>query len=152
MTGSTTEVAPCPNISLGWPCPWARRRAASGQARYGARQYRGGGVPVGGGGVSVLVAPRPTDLATARAVVVPLPDPCLYPNPLPVHPPPPLRVASTSRCSFLGGMGCGTCRGQAERALDRSFAAIRKLHAMYSRGRRRWPAAGLTARPSARSD
>ena len=76
----------------------------------------------------------------------------LYPNPLPIHPLPPLRVATTSLCSFLGGMGRGTSREQAERALDWSIAAIRKLHAMYSRGRRRPSAAGMTARPCARSD
>ena len=53
MTGSETEIAPCPNISPGWLCPWARRRAALGRARCGARRYRGdggGGRPCNGGG------------------------------------------------------------------------------------------------------
>ena len=74
----------------------------------------------------------------------------LYPNPLPVPHPSPPQVTASSRCSSLGGMVCGTCRGQAERAKNRSIDAIRKLHAMYSRGHRRRPAATLLARPCAR--
>ena len=68
-----------------------------------------------------------------------------------IHPPP-LRVAAPPMCSFHGGMGSGTSREQAERALDWSIAAIRKLHTMYLRGCRRRPAAGMTARPCAHSD
>ena len=88
MTGSTTEVAPCANISPGWPCPWARCRAASGRARCGARRYRGGGgggdpvVGGGGGGVGSqwLLAPPTCRCGSAPG--------SLYLNPLPVHPPP----------------------------------------------------------------
>ena len=82
MTGSTAEVAPCPNISPGWPRPWARLRATSGRGE--ASLWWGGG----GGGGREPVAPRSANLAAARAVVGLLPDPYLYPNPLPVHPPP----------------------------------------------------------------
>ena len=51
MTGSTIEVAHCPNIPPGWPCPWARRWAASGRARCRARLYRAGGGGASRGGV-----------------------------------------------------------------------------------------------------
>ena len=81
-----------------------------------------------GGGGREPEAPRLANRAAARAVVVP-------------HP-----------CSFLGGTGSGTSREQADWALDWSIAAIRKLRAMYSRGRRRRPAVGMTARLCARSD
>ena len=32
-SGSKTAIAPCPNIPLGWPCPWAPRLAVPGRAR-----------------------------------------------------------------------------------------------------------------------
>ena len=49
MTGSTTEVAPCPNISPGWACPWAREeRRWAGPATALAKNW-GRGVPVEGG-------------------------------------------------------------------------------------------------------
>ena len=77
---------------------------------------------------------------------LPLPEP-------PPHSPPAAPAGRCDlRCLVLGGMGIGTCCGQAERALDWSNAAIRIRHAKYSRGRRRQPAAGLTARPCVRSD
>ena len=204
MTGSTTLVAPCPNIPLGWPFPWALRQAAARRAH----------CPGGGGGrpcdlFDLVSLHRSTLLRAYPAVAVarhatyrpspvrppfllpydlypacvawwvvgwPLPPwpggggrgaPFLadwaaahpgpapggpHPHSLPTLPLPPLSVAAPSLSSSLGGMGSGTSRGQAERALDRSFAAIRILHAMYSRRRCRRPMVGPTARPCARSD
>ena len=52
MIGSTTVVAPCPNIPPGWPCSWALRQAALGRARY-----------LGGGGGETTLRPPGSGLA-----------------------------------------------------------------------------------------
>ena len=106
MTGSRTEVVPCPNIS-----PGPRRRSPKA----------GGGVPPqrgGGGGSGARVSP-PRRAGFAWRAMAPLPDPCLYSNPPPVRPPPPcgspqpLGVRSSvawAETRHTGGQsGHGTC-------------------------------------------
>ena len=96
-----------PEHLSGVAVPLGSWRAALGWASDGARQKLGEGSPCGGReGVQEQVSPRPANLAAGHAALAPLPDPCLYPNRPPVRPPP-LRVAVTSRCSFLNGTGGG---------------------------------------------
>ena len=73
MTGSTTEIAPCPNISLGWPCPWALWWAAVGGARDSARRKRRGGGPFRGGHPGFGCGLSPT-MAVTRLALALVPD------------------------------------------------------------------------------
>ena len=79
--------APCPNISPGWPCPWAWWWAIVGGARDGAHQKLGGGAPLLGL-LGLAVA-----LSADHAFHPPHPGPA--PRPQPPLDPYPLRCPIT---------------------------------------------------------